>query len=59
MKIAVPENSPRQNSMVSRSAPMARVKMPADDQASAAIATRIKPVRCWCCSAEVMAVRLS
>jgi hypothetical protein len=37
MKIAEPENSPRQNSSVSRPALIARVKRPADDQARAAI----------------------
>jgi hypothetical protein len=53
MKIAEPENSPRQNSSVNRSASIARVNRPADDQARAAIATRMRPVRCWCCSAVV------
>ena len=43
--MAEPEKIPRQNNMVIRSAEMSRVKMPADDQLSAAIPVRIRPRR--------------
>jgi hypothetical protein len=45
-RTADPENSPRQNSMVKRSAEMPRTNRPADDQARAAMAMSAKPVRC-------------
>ena len=51
---AEPENNPRQNSMVIRSALISRVNRPDDDQAKAARATRARPRRWFFCSAAVM-----
>ena len=51
---ALPEKMPRQNSMVIRSAWISRVKIPAEDQASAAAATSQRPRRCWLCAVPVM-----
>ena len=51
---ADPENRPRQNSMGIRSTVITRVKNPADDHASAAMATSMRPSRCCLCSWHVM-----
>ena len=53
-KTAAPENTPRQNSMVIRSAWMFRTNRPELDQASAAPATSKRPILCCLCSAVVM-----